>query len=114
MKSPEVQKGEGHLNTAQSVGALIQVRTFLSAQNDNNESVASFLRARGKALGSKILVQIAAMAAADPFVKVRKMIQELINRLQEEAKAELTKKGKCDKDMAENKAKIEEYTAKVG
>lgn len=111
MKSPEIQKGTGHLNKAQSVGSFVQVRSFLS--HNGPEKVADFLRSRGKALGSKILVQIAAMAAADPFVKVRKMVQELINRLQEEAKAELTKKGKCDKDMAENKAKVEEYNNKV-
>jgi DNA repair exonuclease SbcCD ATPase subunit len=111
LKSPEVQKGAGHLDTAQSVGSFLQLRSAKEA--GINEKIISFLRQRGASIHSNTLMQLAEVAGADPFVKIRKMIQELITRLEEEAKAELTKKGKCDKDMAENKAKIEEFTTLV-
>lgn len=110
LKSPEVQKGAGHLDKAQSVGAFLQLR---KGDGSAQEKVVAFLRSRGASIHSSTLMQLAELAGADPFVKIRKMIQELITRLEEEAKAELTKKGKCDKDMAENKAKIEEFTTLV-
>jgi len=109
MKSDEVQKGSGNLDSAQSVGSLIQ----LKATSEDPDRLVEFLKQRGTSIGSKILMQLAEVAAADPFVKIRKMIQELITKMQEEAKAELEKKGMCDKQMAENKAKTEEFTEKV-
>lgn len=42
------------------------------------------------------------------IIKAKKISSNLFK-----AKAELTKKGKCDKDMTENKAKIEEFTTLV-
>lgn len=41
--------------------------------------------------------------AFDPFVKVRKLVQDLIQRLVEEATAEATKKGFCDVETAKAK-----------
>jgi len=38
------------------------------------------------------------------------LITELINRLETEAKNELTLKGACDKMTAENDAKVDEYS----
>lgn len=113
LNSPEVQKGAGHLDSAHSV-SFLQIRSGNSdVQQAAQEKVIAFLRSRGSAIHSSTLVQLAEVAGADPFAKIRKMIQELITRLEEEAKAELTKKGKCDKDMAENKAKIEEFSSLV-
>lgn len=109
LKSPAVQTGAGHLDKAQSVGSFLQLSTNKN-DNANAERIVKFLRSRAASIHSSTLMQLAELAGADPFVKIRKMIQELITRLEEEAKAELTKKGKCDKDMAENKAKIEEFT----
>lgn len=117
LKSPEVTKGAGHLDSAQSVGAFLQLAKssqreleIQSEQKNAQEKVVAFLRQRGSSIHSSTLMQLAELAGADPFIKIRKMVQELITRLEEEAKAELTKKGKCDKDMAENKSKIEEFT----
>jgi len=91
-----------------------QKNSFLQLRgSDKTQRAIEFLLQRGNNMHSKVLVQVAEMAKADPFAKITRMIQELINRLEEEAAAQMTKKAKCDKDMAANKAKIEEYTSMV-
>merc|ERR1719261_1486648 len=61
--------------------------------------------------GSKALmllaqrVQSAMLMSADPFAKVKGMIQEMIEKLVEEAQKEASHKAFCDKEMSETKAK---------
>merc|ERR1719460_3550783 len=50
-------------------------------------------------------IQSAAMMGADPFAKVKGMIQEMIEKLVEEAQKEDSHKAFCDKEMSETKAK---------
>jgi hypothetical protein len=52
-------------------------------------------------------MQLAEAASADPFAKVKQMIESLINRLTQEAAEEAAKHGTCTKDMARDKANIE-------
>jgi len=115
MSSPEVQTGSGHLDSAQSLGSFLQLSAGKGKDvaDSSDNKLTQFLRSRGAALHSKILMELAESAEADPFIKIRKMVQELINKLKEEEKAELTKKGMCDKEMTENKAAIEEFESKV-
>merc|ERR1719224_269053 len=54
----------------------------------------------GRRLKSTILLSLVARAGADPFKKVKELIQKLIGRLVTEATAEATKKGFCDVEMA--------------
>lgn len=82
LKSPEVQTGAGHLDKAQSVGSFLQISTKNTAEG--NEKVVAFLKQRASSLHSNVLMQLANLAGADPFVKIRKMVQELIVRLEEE------------------------------
>merc|ERR1719454_2371319 len=50
-------------------------------------------------------VQSAMLTSADPFAKVKGMIQEMIEKLVAEAQKEASHKAFCDKEMSETKAK---------
>merc|ERR1712167_151358 len=82
--------------------------------------VAEFLQAKAKRLNSRYLSVIAQRAEADPFVKIKKMIKDMIVKLMEEANGEADKKAYCDTEMATNKmtrdnkqAEVDELTAAV-
>merc|ERR1740138_525724 len=68
---------------------------------------------KGKEMHSKTLASLAAAVAADPFVKVRKMIKDLVVRLQEEAVAEAEHKGWCDHELTTNEQTRQEITQAV-
>jgi peptidoglycan hydrolase CwlO-like protein len=63
------------------------------------QKVINILVERGSKLKSAILSSLAMKVAADPFLKVKKLIQDLIERLVTEAAEEATKKGWCDTEM---------------
>merc|ERR1719217_1525241 len=52
-------------------------------------------------------------ADADPFAKVKKMIQDLITRLEEEAAEEADHKAWCDTELGTNKQTRDEKTEAV-
>jgi len=63
-------------------------------------SAISFLKDEAKRLDSGMLLALSAGAGADPFSKVKTLIQGLMERLIAEATAEATKKGFCDTELA--------------
>jgi len=89
--------------------SLIQLQSA-SKSDSPNENVTAFLRKRGEEIGSKILVQIAEVAQADPFAKIKKMISDMITRLEKEAAEEKTKNAWCVENMKKNKEELEHYT----
>merc|ERR1740123_20647 len=75
--------------------------------------VAQYLQAQAAKLNSRVLAALAVHVADDPFVKVKKMIKDLIVRLMEEANEEAEHKGWCDTELATNEQTRKEKTEAV-
>merc|ERR1719463_896766 len=73
-------------------------KSALSTAQVQDRVMATLMRA-GKKIASPALTALALRVSADPFVKVKKLIQDLIQRLVQEAAEEATKKGWCDTEM---------------
>jgi uncharacterized coiled-coil DUF342 family protein len=69
------------------------------------QMVMSLLHNKGMQLKSTLLLSLATQIGADPFAKIKKLIQELIERLLTEAANEANQKGWCDKALADAKQK---------
>lgn len=79
--------------------SMRQLRGGLSDEQRKEQALA-VIAAGGKELKSMTLTAFASSVAGDPFKKVKGLIQKLIERLLEESKAEATKKGFCDTELA--------------
>merc|ERR1719266_2173842 len=71
------------------------------------QEVIALLRNKGKQFHSQLLTSLASKLSdgADPFAKVKKLIQELIERLLQEAGNEANQKGWCDKAISDAEQK---------
>merc|ERR1719359_1536264 len=58
---------------------------FLQPSDSTRDRVIALLKSKSTQLDSPVLAALATKAAADPFVKIKKLIQELIERLLQEA-----------------------------
>merc|ERR1719172_147805 len=77
-------------------------KKFLQSDSPRDRVIA-LLKAKSDQLDSPVLAALATKAAADPFVKIKKLIQELIERLLQEAADEANHKGWCDKEFGKAK-----------
>jgi len=100
--------------------ALVQLRSAAVQEKNRQNEAAAYLAARGRKLNSSVLASIAAHASFDPFVKIRKMVRDMIQKLEDEGDAEATHKAWCDNELGTNKATrdektmlVEQLTAKV-
>merc|ERR1719321_199511 len=84
---------------ARVLNLLERARGSLSTAEAAKGRAVDLLAAEGRRLQSAVLSSLAARAAADPFIKVKKLIQQLIERLLREAEAEALKKGFCDTEL---------------
>jgi len=91
--------------------SLAQLRS--DGRSPSQTRVADYLRVKSREINSRILRTLAVRVDADPFVKVRKMIKDLITRLQEEAAAEAEHKGWCDTELSTNEQTRKEKTEAV-
>jgi len=82
--------------------------------------VAAYLNERAEKIHSRVLSALVLRVQEDPFAKVKKMLRDLISRLQEEATEETQHKAWCDTELTENErvrntrsAKVESLTAQI-
>merc|ERR1719428_99311 len=91
-----------HLGLAQTKAvSFVQLRS--NTQQPTQRKAAAFLAEQGAKLHSNLLAAIAVRANSDPFVKVRKMINDMVKKLMEEANEEADHKAFCDAEMSTNK-----------
>jgi len=106
---------------------LAQLRSSTKARqpSDAQTAAALFMTDQASKLGSSQLSLLASRVGAEPFVKIRAMIEGMISKLQDEASEEADHKGWCDEELgtnektrtakstrvAELKASVEEMTA---
>lgn len=92
---------------------MVKAKTVLSALSRHSSSdpdaaknaVMELLHSQGTKLHSTLLIGLANQIKADPFAKVKKLIQDLIERLLQEAADEANQKGWCDKATADAEQK---------
>ena len=92
---------------------MVKARSLLSALSRHTSSdpdasknaVIELLHSQGTKLHSTLLIALANQIKADPFAKVKKLIQDLIERLLAEAADEANQKGWCDKATADAEQK---------
>merc|ERR1719352_1969062 len=75
--------------------------------------VTDFLSSESRRLHSRKLGLLAEKVAADPFAKVKKLIDDMITRLLEEANADAEKEGFCDKELGTNKITRDKLSAEI-
>jgi len=76
--------------------------------------VVGYLQDKSGRINSRVLQALALkVQSGDPFVKIRKMINDLITKLMEEAQEEVEHKGFCDQELATNAQTREHKTESV-
>jgi len=101
----DVKKAVTEVKVAKAVVSAKKVVSFLQAASSSSraqERAIAVLREESVRLNSNVLSSLAAQIMADPFVKIKKLIQGLIERLLEESKNEATKKGFCDTELGKS------------
>merc|ERR1740127_152714 len=78
-----------------------------------HKRVRDFLAAEGRRLHSRKIGLLAKKLEADPFTKVKKLIDDMITRLLEEAHSDAGQEGFCDKELGQSKITREKLTAAI-
>lgn len=100
---------------------LLQLRSLRTAQplapEVRQKHALTYLTKQAEKINSRMLSTLALRAAADtsadPFVKIKQMIQDMITRLLAEANAEAEEKAWCDEELTANKLTRDEKTSRV-
>jgi len=101
-KQAPVSKPEGKQAPVAKPVAAKKSLSFLQVHSSNDarkEHALALLAKEGDRLSSFVLTSLAQRSAADPFTKIKGLIQKLIERLHAESAAEATKKGFCDTEL---------------
>lgn len=81
--------------------SLLQTSSRKSSSKnfEQREKAAALLRKLGHKFNNFGLLQAASSAQADPFLKVRGLVKDMIMKLEEQAAAEASKEAKCKADI---------------
>lgn len=82
-----------------------QITEHSSTPPDVRNAVMSMLKAAAGKYKSTLLMDVANHMKKDPFVKIKKLIQDLIERLLHESAEEANQKGWCDKAQGDARQK---------
>merc|ERR1719181_744881 len=97
--------------------ALMQKSSFAQLRVDTHSSTqqraAAFLQRQAQQSSSRVLAALAVRVSDDPFVKVKKMIKDMIVKLTEEAAEEAEHKAWCDSELSTNEQTRKQKTAEA-
>jgi len=118
LKSPAVTgNAEKHMSLVQKgATSLLQIKeqsASSEATSGIRRRVRQFLIAESQRLHSKHLNLLVEKMQADPFAKVKKMIDSMITRLLEEANEDAKHEGFCDKEMGKSKVTRNKLSADI-
>jgi len=82
-------------------------------ENGRRDRLSGHLTKLGQKFNSFALTQLASMAKADPFAKIKGMIEEMIEKLLNEANEEATHKAFCDEELSKSRASQEDKTMRL-
>jgi hypothetical protein len=111
-----VDQAEGRLAEVQVAGpaSFLQLKVVAKAALPQRQvEAASYLRKEGQRIQSWVLSQVSDRLAADPFAKVKDMIQEMVEKLLQEQAQESEHKAWCDTEMAKTKSSLDVKTDRV-
>jgi len=109
----ELQQELDHPEKMAAGKHVASIASSLAPSDDGRQAVMALLRKQGMALHSTMLTSLASQIAADPFAKIKKLIQELIERMLQEAANEANQKGWCDKALGDAEQKRDYTTEKL-
>merc|ERR1719478_1332126 len=102
---------------AGGVTALLQTSTKTKvvdeddATSQRRDRLVASLKKMSAKYNSFALMQLSNMAAADPFAKIKGMIEEMIEKLLNEANEEASHKAFCDEELGKSRKSQAEKTA---
>jgi len=110
-KAKEVLVGVGSSDASfVQLRAATNTRGLLSV---NKDSAIVYLQKLAKHLNSLTLAQVAGQLSADPFGKVKAMIEDMVTKLLSEASAEADRKSWCDAEQAKTVTAQDDKAAKL-
>jgi hypothetical protein len=90
-------------SSLRGVGKAVLLEVSEHRMVKRNEQAQQLLSSLADKYQSPVLMAIASKVSSNPFGKIKKLIQDLVERLVAEATAEATKKGFCDTELGKAK-----------